>query len=221
MLLLLVIVWIGGPFWLRQRSTRQFSQYDVNCFLQLGIFALAYKFRVEFDFDVRSNSNVLDLPMPGHWVENARAWSTNKASIHQLRGKCPAYQTAPSALADQFSHACTLKVPRHRVSARPCEFVNQHYLGPKDSTLRLLFQLSVARRDHAEQLALEHFDDVRSKCATAIEALIDDCSLLAYLSEEISIEVGVAAESCVGHVNVGNPAPGHLVYFAPVVLDPG
>src|SRR5262249_1081972 len=90
-----------------------------------------------------------------------------------------------------------------------------------DRSLGLNFVFAVPRGYQAQQRTLQVFDDVRRQSASTVEPLVDDGGFLSDLSEEVAVEVGIAAKRRVRHVDVSHGAIRHWIDFAPVVFDPG
>src|SRR5439155_17867597 len=101
---------------------------------------------------------------------------------------------APRALANQAADAGAAEVPRHRVAARTCKFVDQHHLRSEDRTLRLHFVAAITRSDAREQLPRQELDDVGGERAAAVETFVDDHRLLVDLRKEVAGEVREATE---------------------------
>src|SRR5215467_16142915 len=67
----------------------------------------------------------------------------------------------------------------------------------------------------------EIVDDVICGRAAAVEALIDHHSFASNLSEVVAVEGGVAAESRIGKIDVGDFAVAKLLRLAQIAFNPG
>src|SRR4030042_6177400 len=171
-----MVIGVGRTLWLLRRILGQPFHDDLDGLVQLGINPLPHERGVKLHFYVRNDPDILRDPMAVRAPDSGtrRRYIT---SIHKLGSSGPADEASPGALAHQGSHFSFLKVPGHGVPARPGELVDEHDLGPEDSTLGLDFVLSVAGGDEAYHLSLEAFDDIRGQHASAVNTLIHDKSL--------------------------------------------
>ena len=98
--------------------------------------------------------------------------------------------------------------------------IDDHGLGPKDGAFRIEHRLTIALDGATQHFLSQHIHDVVGDVAALVVALIQHHCLFIDLGVKVTIEVGVACPAGVGHVNVGDLAPGKLIDFTAIALDP-
>src|SRR5258706_3855481 len=112
-----VIIRIRRPLELRQRVLLQLLHHYFNRLVELRIVPVAIGGRIEIDFNVRSDANILHFPFAFEPI-NRRTRPSDKAPVQQLRISANPHQPSPSLLANQRSEPGFPEVPRQRVAAR-------------------------------------------------------------------------------------------------------
>src|SRR2546421_9682623 len=132
-------------------------------------------------------------------------------------------QAAPGTFAHQQAQLSIMKHLRHKVAAGAGDLVNDHYLGPQNSSRRTGERITISR-DVVEitiKVALQHVDDVIGRRAAAVETLIDDRAFLFLLREVVTIEAGIAGLPRVRQINVSELAVGKFFDLTSIRFNPG
>src|SRR5207245_206134 len=119
------------------------------------------------------------------------AGSGDEAAVQKLRIIVNANQPAPSALADERTDLGPAEIPGHGVAAGASKLVDDHHFRPEDRAERRGEVRAFARRPVIHERPTQIINDVIRGLAAAVEALIDDRSFFANLSEVVAVEIRV------------------------------
>src|ERR1043166_8052142 len=157
-----------------------------------------------FDVDIGSNAFILDGPSTVT-REEAAARRDHRAAVDECRCVGGMDQAAPRAFANQRSNLPALEHVRHQIAARAGHFVNDHHLRSPDTGRRTRERITLAG-DVVEvtvEITLEHLDNVVSRGAAAVKALVDDHAFFVLLRKVVTIETVVTRLAGVREINVG------------------
>src|SRR2546428_11080966 len=100
---------------MRSRILFEFFQQVLDGLFELRIAALTPGGRIEFDFDIGSDTGVLDLPFAVEAID-CRVGRGHPAAVHQLRDAKGGNQSSPCALPDERPDLRLAKEPGNGVA---------------------------------------------------------------------------------------------------------
>src|SRR5277367_6428027 len=93
----------------------QLLRHHFDRFVELRVVAIAIDGWVEIDFDIRSDSVVLDLPFAVQTVDSSSRRG-DVAAVDQLRVASNSYQASPSSFTNKGPQPRFAEIPGQRVS---------------------------------------------------------------------------------------------------------
>src|SRR5204863_2759553 len=120
-------------------------------------------------------------------------------------------QPAPRAHADQRSQAGLAEIIGKGVAARSAPAVDEHHLGTKVGDLRKLPVDAIAHRPERERLTVQELNKTIGNLAAAVEALVDNHSVLIELRGELAHKLGLSVEARARNVHVTHATAAQLI----------
>ena len=110
--------------------------------------------------------------------------------------------------------------PWQRVTAGTGILIGDHDFRAVDCGVGGVLDFAVARRPIGFEMAAKHFNEIVRDLASGVESLVNDGTLFLGLRKIVAIEVGEAAFSGIGKINVGKLSAGELIDLALIGFDP-